>query len=88
MRQDGRVNRIFLLFLLGLPWFASANSPAAEPAAVSGVMFACAPAQIARLDRDMAAYLQELGVSERQVVRTAPDDGTLVYTLATAEAGR
>ncbi len=86
MRQDGRVNRIFLLLVLGLPWFASANSPAAEPAAVSGVMFACTPAQIARLDRDMAAYLRELGVSERQVVRTAPDDGTLVYTLATPEA--
>ena len=34
----------------------------------------------------MAAYLRELGVDEHLVVKTAPDDGRLIYTLATPEA--
>ena len=80
------VNRFFLLLLLSLPYCASANSPTAKPAAISGVMFSCAPEQIARLKRDMAAYLRELGVDKRLVVKTEPADGTLVYVLATPEA--
>jgi hypothetical protein len=77
-----------LLLLLSLPCFATANRPisTAQPAAPSGVMFSCTPAQIARLDRDMSAYLRQLGVDKHLVVKTGPDDSTLIYTLATPEA--
>ena len=78
------MNRFILPLLLSISCCATAR--AATPEASSGVMFACAPAQIARLDRDMATYLRELGVSGREVVKTEPDGGTLIYTLATPEA--
>lgn len=66
---------------------ASASLPLlTEPVAISGVMFSCAPQQIARLHRDMAAYLRELDVDRHLVVKTEPTDGTLIYTLATPEA--
>ena len=83
-----RMKPFFLLFLLSLPCFATGNLPisTAQPAALSGVMFSCTPAQIAQLDRDMSAYLRELGVSERQVVKAELDPKTLVYALATPEA--
>jgi hypothetical protein len=48
-------------------------------------MFACAPAQRARLARDMDAYLRALGIPPWQVVKRDPGDGRLVYTLATPE---
>ena len=82
------VNRFFLLLLLGFPCCATGSVPvsSAHPAIPGGVMFSCAPERIARLKRDMAAYLRELGVSRRLVVETEPADGTLVYALATPEA--
>src|SRR5512143_684998 len=78
----GGMKRFLLLFCLG---FACTAAAAAEPGP-DGVMFACAPAQIAGLERDMSAYLRELGIGAAQVVKTTPDSGTLVYTLATPEA--
>jgi hypothetical protein len=79
------MNRFILpLLLLSISCWATARAATSE--AESGVMFTCAPAQIARLERDMAAYLRDLGLNEREVVKTEPDGGTLIYTLATPEA--
>jgi hypothetical protein len=82
------VNRFLLLLVLSVLYCATgrASTTSAKPESISGVMFTCAPGQIAGLDRDMAAYLRELGVSEQQVVKTEPAGGTLIYTLATPEA--
>lgn len=60
-------------------------SDAPGVSAKSGAAFSCTPKQNLTLRRDMARYLRELDIDRDQVIMTEQADGTLIYTLATAE---
>lgn len=65
------------------PALLPANSEALKS---SGVMFTCKPEKIDSIRHEMAIYLSELGISSDLVTITEPDNGKIVYTLATPES--
>jgi hypothetical protein len=62
------------------------SGSAAVTPGMSGVKFSCESFQVTQIRRDMVSYLKELGIDDRDVIVTEPNEETIIYTLATPES--